>query len=84
MHGACSRASCAGRPFNPVSGQHPLFNNLQNLETALHDPDESAPRTAAAWFVITPGGTSTHVSAHISQQGIHRHQERFGSTRHLL
>jgi hypothetical protein len=39
------------------------------LETAVHDPDESAPRTAAAWFVIDPGGTSSHVTAHISQQG---------------
>jgi hypothetical protein len=40
------------------------------LETAVHDADDSVPvRTAAAWFVITPGGTSTHVSAHITQQG---------------
>jgi hypothetical protein len=40
------------------------------LETAVHDADDSVPlRTAAAWFVITPGGTSSHVTAHISQQG---------------
>jgi hypothetical protein len=39
------------------------------LETALRDPDDSVARSGAAWFVIDPGGTSAHVSAHISQQG---------------
>jgi hypothetical protein len=39
------------------------------LETALRDPDDSVARSGAAWFVINPGGTSSHVTAHISQQG---------------
>lgn len=39
------------------------------LDTAVHDPDDSVARAAAAWFVVIPGGTSSHVTAHLSQQG---------------
>jgi hypothetical protein len=47
------------------------------LETAAHDPDGSVSlRTAAAWFVIDPGGTSTHVRPSLFRARVLGHGKR--------